>query len=329
MPWFGVLSLRQRISSARADVRAAQEQQGRVNLAKQIRLAYAQRQYHQQLLRINQHHQKLWRTFVAVARAKYAAGMTGKSSVLQAMHARHLLQQEALELQAMLVRDESELKRLGNFNAKTNIDLDGGIPLTRLPEDLAPRLLASLNQQALIQKQQALQRQKAHELSLAEKDRYPAVNVVARYNSLWNQDAKRWQVGVAMNLPFDLNKRQSREESLRAEQQALRWDLQDLRITLREMLTQTLAFWRQAQQVHELYVQEISPLARENLDAALVEYQSGEGDFLTLLTAESQLLTAERKRLKALRDQYAQYAQLLAVTGVVFASEWRQEHEYE
>ena len=327
LPWFGVLSLRQKIAQDRVDARAAQSQQGRVNLAKQIRLAYAQQQYHRQLLAINRRHQQLWRTFIEVARTQFAVGVGTKSAVLKAMHARHSLQQEALELKAMLIRDLSELKRLGNFGAASRVELDSPIPLTTLSEEKMSQWLLSLNQQSLIQQQQARQRQTEHELSLAEKDRYPSFNVIARYNSLWNQDAKRWQLGVGLNMPFDLDKRQSREDSLRAEQQALRWDLQQLRITLREMLTQALSFWRQAQQVHGLYLREILPLARETLDAALVEYQSGQGDFLSLLNAESQLLSSERKALKALRDQYAQYAQLLAVTGVVFEQEWDRHHE--
>jgi len=86
-------------------------------------------------------------------------------------------------------------------------------------------------------------RQKTTEVSLAEKDRYPSFNVMARYNSLWMNDEQRWVVGVGFNLPFDFGKRRSREDSLRAEQMALRWEQQDLQVQLREMLVQTHSQW--------------------------------------------------------------------------------------
>lgn len=322
LPWPGVLSLKKQVSAAQADVWQARLQQGQVNLAKQIRLAYAQWQYHRQLQAINERHQALWQEFIAVVRAKYASGTSTKSAVLQATHEHHLLQQEAIELKAMTERDISELKRLGNLHAQTRIDIaNNELPLTRLKPEYWQTLLANLDQQPLMEGLAAERQQKARELSLAEKDRYPTFNVMARYNSLWMNDEQRWVVGVGFNLPFDFSKRQSREDSLRAEQMALRWQQQDLRVQLREMLMQTHSLWQQAKDVSALYQKDLLPLSRENLTTARDEYQSGSGDFLSLLTAQRQLLSTERKAQQALRDQFAQFAQLLAAAGVVFEHE--------
>jgi len=322
LPWPGVLSLRKRASAALTDVWQARLQQGHVNLAKQIRLAYAQWQYHRQLQAINERHQALWQEFIAVVRAKYASGTSTKSAVLQATHEHHFLQQEAIELKAMIERDISELKRLGNLHTQTRIDIaNNALPLSQLAPEYWHTLLASLDQQPLMKGLAAERQQKAYELSLAEKDRYPTFNVMARYNSLWMNDEQRWVIGVGFNLPFDLGKRQSREDSVRAEQMALRWQQQDLRVQLREMLMQTHSHWQQAKDVSALYQKDLLPLSRENLTTARDEYQSGSGDFLSLLTAQRQLLSTERKAQQALRDQFAQFAQLLASAGIVFEHE--------
>ena len=102
---------------------------------------------------------------------------------------------------------------------------------------------------------------------------------------------------------------------------ALHWQQQDLRVQLREMLMQTHSHWQQANDVSALYQKELLPLSRENLTTARDEYQSGSGDFLSLLTAQRQLLSTERMAQQAMRDQFAQFSQLLAAAGVVFEHE--------
>jgi len=123
-------------------------------------------------------------------------------------------------------------------------------------------------------------------------------------------------------LPFDFGKRSRREDSLRAEQIALRFEQQDLRVQLREQLVQAHSFWQQSVEVYRLYHNDLLPLAEENLITARDEYQSGAGDFLSLLSVQRQLLSTERKAEMAQRDQYAQFAQLTAAAGLVQMTEW-------
>lgn len=66
---------------------------------------------------------------------------------------------------------------------------------------------------------------------------------------------------------------------------------------------------------------QLLPLAEETHTTAQDEYRSGSGDFLTILTAQRQLLSTRRAAEKALRDQYVQFSQLLAASGVVFKTE--------
>lgn len=322
LPWPGVLSLREKAADAQSDVWQARQSQDQVRLASGVRLTYAQWQYHRELLSINQKHQTLWQEFLAVVRAKYASGTTSKSAVLQATHEHHLLLQEAIELKAMIERDASELIRLANLPATTTFTMDADLPLTRLPMGAFEEWLALLDLQPVMEGLSAQQRQKNSELALAEKDRYPSFSAMARYNSLWMNDQQRLVVGVSFNLPFDFGKRSSREGSLRAEQSALHWEQQDLRVQLRTQLMQAHSFWQQAIDVYRLYQNDLLPLAEESLTTARDEYQSGSGDFLSLLTTQRQLLATERKAQMALRDQYAQFAGLTAAAGLVQMNGW-------
>ncbi|MBL4865871.1 MAG: TolC family protein, partial [Pseudomonadales bacterium] len=210
--------------------------------------------------------------------------------------------------QVVLARDVSRLKRLVNLPVQASLDasplgsasskIEGSVAELPdflpdfLPDNLIEMLLTRLDQQPLIRKLRAQQQKKASELALAEKERKPSFSIMTRYNSLWMNEEQRWVVGVGINLPFATGST-SREGSLRAEQRALRWEQQDRALQLREQLVQSNSYWRQANDVNQLYQNELLPLAEENLITARDEYQSGAGDFLSLLTAQRQALTTQ------------------------------------
>ena len=324
LPWPGTLSLREQAASAQAAAWQARYSQNLVSLARDVRLRFSQWQYHRQLLRINQQHQQLWRSFLNITRTKYATGTTAKSAVLQATHEHHQLLQEAIELNAKIERDASQLRRLVNLPSQSLLDTNKVLesPSESLPGDAVTKLLARLDKQPAIQGLEAQRREKAHQLALAEKDRYPTISLMTRYNSLWMNEEQRWFVGAGINLPIDFGKRTSREHSLQAEQSALAWEQQDLKVQLREQLLQAYSFWQQAKAVHQLYQNDLLPLAEENLITARDEYQSGAGDFLSLLSAQRQQLTTQRKAQMTVREQFAQFANLTAAAGLVQMSEW-------
>ncbi len=324
LPWPGLLSLRENVSASKSNVLQARYNQDQINLAKHVRLAFAEMQFHSQLVSINQSHQALWLEFIDVVRVKYASGTASKSAVLQATHEYHQLMQEAIELKSSIDREVSKLKYLANLPVLTQFKMDSNLPLTHLPANTFKEILALLDRQPAMQGIKAKKQQKDNELALAEIDRYPKLSVMARYNSLWMNDEKRWVVGVGLNLPFDFGKRSNREDSLRSEQSALNWEQQDLRVQLREQLVQTHSLWQQAIEVYQLYQSDLLPLAQENLTTTLDEYQSGAGSFLSLLTAQRQLLATERKAEMVRRDQYAQFAQFTAASGLVRMSGWRE-----
>ncbi len=320
LPWPGVLELRKQAATDAADALKSKSYLGQIHLAKQIRLAYAQWQYHRRLLEINSKHQTLWHEFLAVVRAKYASGTGTKSAILQATHEHHVLKQEAIELSARIERAISELRRLGNFSAESKIVIDE-LPITQFTSEQLDSALAGLNLQPSIQAIESHRHQKNKQLLLAEKDRYPSFNAFARYNSLWMNDEQQWVVGVGFNLPFDFGKRTSREDKIKAEQLALRWQQQDTLSLLRETLIQSFSHWQESIDVYQLYQNDLLPLAEENMATARDEYRSGSGDFLSFLTAQRQLLTTEKKSDQALRDQFAFHAQLLAATGLIYPNE--------
>lgn len=325
IPWPGTLSLEKKVAAAEADAWLAQVDEHEVDLARKIRVAFAEWQYNRQLLKINQEHQELWEEFLAVVEAKYAAGTATRSTVLQATHEAHLLMEEAIELKAKIVRDASTLTQLVGLPASAPLASHPIAPLEpiALPGNAFSNMLQAIAQQPRIQSLQAERAGAAAELALAEKDRYPDFSVGARYNTLWMNEDQRWTVGVGINIPLDFGKRSSREASVRAEQDALRWEQMDLTNELREQLVQTHSLWIEGKEIYELYREKLLPLADEHLTTALDAYQSGSDDFLSLLIAQRQTLKTQRQAEAALRRQFVALADLTAAAGLVWLNDWR------
>ncbi|WP_250462173.1 TolC family protein [Microbulbifer litoralis] len=322
LPWPGVLALRRAIEDSGTDILAFEYDRGAVTLAHSLRLAYADWRYREQLLAINRRHRDLWQSFIAANRTRYAVGSGRKSALLQAQHEAHQLQIEEIALSRAVERDKSRLARLLNLQPA---DLPASAPLPRRepPPDALALALDSLGNQPQLQRLAAEETRKSRQLALAEKDRYPQFNLLARHNNIWMDPDQRLFVGVGINLPLDIGgKRSARERSLAAEKLAVEWQRQDAALALQDTLRRADSRLREARETLQLYRDELLPLAEESLATARDDFAAGSGDFLDLLVAERNLLKVRRDIEAARRDRFVATAQLTAAAGLVLLDDW-------
>ncbi|VAW82426.1 hypothetical protein MNBD_GAMMA13-1277, partial [hydrothermal vent metagenome] len=71
----------------------------------------------------------------------------------------------------------------------------------------------------------------------------------------------------------------------------------------------------ESRHVLTLYRERLLPLAEENLAAAKVDYQGGNGDFLSLLTTEKNLMQTQLQVKQALADVHRHLAELERAVG--------------
>ncbi|WP_290539425.1 TolC family protein [Alcanivorax sp.] len=323
LPWPGTLSLDRQLADDRVAGIQAMTAHHQVELARQLRLALARRDYRRQRLAINRENQRLWQLLIDTLEDRYASVTASRSALLQAQHERHLLMENAIQLEAALERDSSQIRQALNLPTATALpDLSNdGIPA--ISDDQLTQRLSVLDEQPQIRALQAEQSQKQHELERIRKQRYPNFSLMTRYNSLWMNEDQRWVVGVGINLPLDQGGRSRQEAALRADQQALDWEQRDRLLALREQLAQAASHYREAGKRLRLYANELLPLARENLAASRDAFRSGEADFQRILTAQRQLLTTQEQQAQAYYQQRTGFAQLTAAAGLVFVSDWQ------
>jgi outer membrane protein TolC len=154
-------------------------------------------------------------------------------------------------------------------------------------------------------------------VELAERDYYPDLTVVGRYDGFWQRADRNLapMVGVNLNVPFDNDRRraaireaQSRVAQRRAEFEAKLDEVRsDVQIAYQQLV--------ESRRSLELFDKSILPVAEHNLESARANYGATKIDFLRLLEADRQAITLREKRQQALADYYRALAAFERASG--------------
>jgi outer membrane protein TolC len=192
-----------------------------------------------------------------------------------------------------------------------------------------PKQLSEINTLPKLQKLQQIALQSHPELKaitaninayktqnkLAALDYYPDLKVSAGYNSLWDNEDKRFNIGIGINIPLDQSKRHAAEQEASANSQQAHWRKIDLDARINEQLAIAYAQVEESLHVLHLYRQQLSALADANLTAAKADYQSGKGDFLTLISSEKNRMQTQLQTEQALANVHRSFAKLEQAVG--------------
>ena len=311
LPWPGKLALRG--DSARYEAKASKENIRllQLKLIEASASAFADWYYIHEAQRINRINQDLWREFRAIAELKYSTGRTSKQHALRAEVEQTMLEHEAI----VLLRKKRNI--MAHLNTLLNQAPDTVIaPPASLPKEKSLPAIARLRQMAIEQHPEikALLAQKQSSdsnIKLAERDYYPDFNVNAGYNTLWDREDKRFTVGLGINIPFGQGKRDAKLSEKRARSLQMKWKIQDKQAVIAGAVQRAYNNVEESQHVIKLYKNRLMPLAEENLNAAKVDYQSGQGGFLDLVSAEKNLIQTQLSYVKA-KANYQRHLSMLA-----------------
>ena len=305
IPWPGTLAAREQ--AARSSAMAANESVDtmRLHVAALARSAYAEWYFTHRAMDIHESTDNLLQELRSVAETRYAAGRALQQDVLQVE-----LEQLHLHRHSLMLMQQRNAAR-ARINALLNRSPDAPVPEPgniSIPGNVAP--LEILQNYALqahpeLRGLDALIAGHEARVAVAEKALLPDLRFTAGYNSLWDEADKRPTVGISINVPLNRSKR-------KAEVNRAKWEVRRTQSRLANQRAQLLGELARARaEVVEslasvrLYENSLLPLADEFLDAALADYRSGAGDFLSVIAAEQHKLTAaedlERNRADYLR----------------------------
>jgi len=314
-PWPGKLSLREEAARGTADAMRADAQDLRLEAIAAATGAFAEWHYIHRALKVNAENRALLEELREVTETRYAAGLGTQQDPILADAEHAALQEQALVFE----RERRTIK--ARINGLLARDPNASLPPpAELPNPSAPADFKTLRA-AAVQTHPELKRL-ASELNvakarteLADKNGYPDFRLTAGYNSLWDEDEKRWTLGVSINVPWDRGKYKSIEDSALAAQNASRWRLTDRRTQLLAELERARAESAESVDRIALYRDRLLPLAESALDAARADYRAGGGEFLNVIEAEKRKHDTELKFERARADWLKRRAALERWTG--------------
>ena len=316
IPWPGKRQLRGAAAAAEADAARGEIVATRLQLAEAARTAFYQYYLACRQLEVNQRVSGLMREFRDIAQSKYEVSQAMQQDVLQA-------EVELAELagrRAELVRDQRVAT--ARINTLLHRAVDYPLPpppakiqiLDTLPSAEALERQAIQSRPDLLSISSEIRAQEAN-LALACKEYYPDMNFVARYDGSMGDPAMRPMVGMGVNVPLWLVKRDAAVREARDRLQQRHAEYQNRLDEVRFEVQSALERLVQGRQIVQLYTQRILPAAEESLKAARANYTVGKIDFLRLLDAERQYNNQEDRYHQAVADYQTRWAELERAVG--------------
>lgn len=267
IPWPGSLSAKREMAEAKAEVSAGQHRWARNRLIADVKAAYAEWWFINEAIRLHHENQAHVEQLLANATESYAYGNARRTDLLQLRRELSDLDMQQVELtqqrQALAARIA---QLLGAEPAAEDVTLGAG-PLS--PPDLERAIDAALRGHPLQAVSEARVQASLADVRIRRLEKYPKVKVMAGYNSLWADPAKRAVIGIGIELPFSGRRQQSALNVAEADLQAERWQALEQARGIEAEVTQA---WEKVAALiaqKEVLTSRGAPLAEEHWQASL------------------------------------------------------------
>jgi outer membrane protein, heavy metal efflux system len=318
IPWCGKRELRGRQAQAEASAAHWDVDDAELRLVESTKLALLDYYLVRRDLELNAEALRLAQGFRETADSHYRNNLVTQQDILQADLELSELRQRQFELERM---DHVAAARI---NTLLHRPADGRLPPppSRLPIILSPPPIDAAQQLAAQRRPDVMAvgarlRAEQAAVAIAERDYYPDLDFVGRYDGFWQKADRNLAplVGVNLNVPLDNDRRRAaiREARYRANERRAEFEAK-----LDEVQNDVAVAYRQFEESRrtlDLYDKSILPVAEQNLASAQSNYTANKIDFLRLIEAARQSVTLREKREQALADYHRRLAELERASG--------------
>jgi outer membrane protein TolC len=286
-PYPGKRSLRGANASAEARAAGNEVEDTRLQLAESAAAAFFDYFAVERALDVNRESLRLLEEFRQEAESRYKTGKAPQSDVLQAGVEIGRQRERRVTLE--------RVREVAVARINTLIHLPPESPLPPPPKAARPPAAvpesAALREAALARRPdlRALADRIAAEqaaVELARKEFGPDVEVMGAYDTFWQEDPLRAQVGLRVNLPVRTTRRHAAVAEAQARVNQRQAELARLIDRVNFEVQEAAAQVRESERVIRLYESEILPASDLNVKAARAAYTQGQIPFLTLVEAQ-------------------------------------------
>jgi cobalt-zinc-cadmium efflux system outer membrane protein len=305
IPLFGKRNLKGLAALAEARAVAQDVDDARLQLVEAAKVALADYYLAEQSLGVAHENLKLLREFRQNAETRYKNGLAPQQDMLQAD-----VETTRLEERVVSLKRGHQVAR-ARINTLAHLPVDGVLPP---PADLyvdAPlleptelRALAVSNRPDLKAVSDRLAAEQAT-LGLTNQEFKPDVELMTAYDGYWQGAGGRplqWEVGVRVNLPIRIGRRNAAVAETRAKVAQRRAELARLTDQIGFQVQEAYEQVRESEQIVKLYETKALPAAESNVKEAQAAYVTGKVPFLSLVEAQRNVI-AVRDRLNEARTE--------------------------
>jgi outer membrane protein, heavy metal efflux system len=183
-----------------------------------------------------------------------------------------------------------------------------------VPEASALRALALARRPDLLALSERVRAEEAL-LGLAHKEFYPDFEVMAAYDTFWQERPLQWQAGVRLNVPVYKARRHAAVTEAEAKIAQRRAELAKQTDQVNYQVQEAYEKLHQSERSVELYEKTILPAAKLNVEEAEVAYVNGKIPFLSLIEAQRSQVSLRERYHETVADYFRRRATLERVIG--------------
>jgi len=324
LPWPGKLSAASAQALEAAEGRRARTESTRLQVVFEVRAAYADYFYLARELAVTRETLELVRHWEAVAQARFRTGASAahRDVVKAQVEIGRLEDRVASLLQARDPRSQ-RLRELLDLPPSAELPWPRPFPLRRLGRDEGQIASLLLEHSPRLRElsQEVAAREKG--VDLARQSYFPDLTLGFDYIEVGparngrvtgsGDDAIIGKVGIS--LPIWVGRNAASVSEAKARLYAAELDRHSLDNRLQTGVSRGLFSYRDAERKLRLYRDSLIPKGEESLQTTSAAFESGEGDFLSVLDAERLLLEFHLSRERALVDREVALANLELLTG--------------
>ncbi len=289
-----------------------------LDLIARARMLYYRLANAYQQLRINESNTELLQRFVQISRDKYEAGTKPESDVLVAETDLSKLHEARADILRQISDAESQLNVVMNRPAQASLPRPAEMHPLTLGLELAPlQSLALTNRPELLIARRKIEAADA-KLNAAKREWVPDPSLkveASRYNDA-GQAVSEVMAGVSINLPwFNRRKYKAAIEEAKEMKSAAEFELESVQKETLGLVRDALQKVETYHHHVELFRDRIVPLARQNVIATRLAYETDKTGFLNLIDAQRTLQVVEGMYWNHLTDYLTGLAELESVLG--------------
>ncbi|MEK6693130.1 MAG: TolC family protein [Nitrospirota bacterium] len=313
-PFPGKLSLMEKMAKKEASMAGEEFRDKEIEILTMVKMVYFEYYYINRALGIMKEVKDIISELEKIAGIRYSTGLVPQQDIIKAQVEISMITNELITMESEKKILKARLNTLLNRPATTSLAAPGDVTFKYpIPESVELAEKALKRNPMIKAMEYNIKAQDAGKV-LAERNYYPdfmlgiaPVQRMERFSS--------WDFMVGLNIPIWWKKYDYRLGEARANLNSSKARLDSIKNQVSFEISQAYIKVETSKRVIELYETGIIPQARLSLESALINYQTGKVDFLTLLENQRILKKTMLEHLRAVVDFRMKVAELERAVG--------------